>query len=895
MLKEGEEGEVEGEVEGEKRKKVGHYVLGSCLGEGSFAKVRVGTHILSREKVAVKVVSKRLIVRREAARRNFRREALLLQHVRHPHVVRLLEAMETAHSYYLVFELASQGNLLAYLTARKCLKEGEARRFMRQIVSAVDHLHRSSIVHRDLKLENCLLSATWDIKIIDFGLSALCQRESGLHTQCGSPAYAAPEIFGNRRYGPAVDLWSIGVCLYAMVVGRLPFLPHPPTNLPQLHALILKGPVIPVFLSTGLQQLLSGLLEVQESRRLSITDTLNQSWLTCQHSQPIARFPPVSQAPPPDVDTDVVRYMSGVFRFSQSDVIHSVTERKLNAASATYHLLKRHMEGERNAAAVAAADGEGPPRKEEGRERGGGVGGVEWSGGGEEAAARRSVVSEYGMGAGAGMGSGECGGQTTGRFTVSEYGGGREGAEGGSCGVGGGGGGSGGGVGRRVLVSEYVRPLAPCSDGQSGCPVLRSHVLSSHLHSPAAASASSASGERGGEAGRRMGKGGEGVRDYKQCILYLKEARHAAFALGARSLLPHLLHHPPPPSSQHLTTASSSSPRLPFLHRPPPPPPPHHPHYPTVHGGGSTEGHQCHHQQGSGVGGQGGQEVKLNVLGRPALLERGGKGAGAGVGDKGDNSISYPSSALALASQSHLSLSSQDGGGGGGGGARPPPPPPNTAQGMRMTTAGAQHPTSSEPGSSRPCSPGSGVSQWSLSDPWGPDTWRTGLQPRLPLAGHAHGHDRDGGGRKSRGVAYVAPLTSPKALTTREGAAAAKEAASGPSTRQNNYFLVRQLTADLNRRRVAATAGSNNSSSNKKVTTTPHPAPALPAPRRQPPPSQPPPPQHSADSGSVDRMVSPVSSVGGGEAGGYGGDSTLDTERFLTPVIRVTITSTAKH
>ncbi|PVD28237.1 hypothetical protein C0Q70_10824 [Pomacea canaliculata] len=142
--------------------------------------------------------------------------------------------METPNSYYLVLELAEKGHLQAYITDRKCLEEEEARRFMRQIVSAVDHLHQSGIVHRDLKLENFLLNSALDIKIVDFGLSSLCQRQNSLNTQCGSPAYAAPEIFSNRRYGASVDMWSLGVCLYAMVIGRLPFLSEHQDNLAQL-------------------------------------------------------------------------------------------------------------------------------------------------------------------------------------------------------------------------------------------------------------------------------------------------------------------------------------------------------------------------------------------------------------------------------------------------------------------------------------------------------------------------------------------------------------------------------------------------------------------------------------------------------------------------------------
>ncbi|KAI8772841.1 serine/threonine-protein kinase HSL1, partial [Biomphalaria glabrata] len=237
-------------LQSSKCKKVGQYLLGPTLGEGSYGKIHLATHLISKQQVAMKVVAKKTLVQREVARRHFRREALLLQQVSHPNVVRLYEAMETSNSYYLVFELATGGCILDLITQRGCLQEEESRHYMRQIASSVDHLHRTNIVHRDIKLENLLLDGNNNIKLVDFGLSAVCHdTDHHLSTLCGSPVYAAPELFAGRKYGKGVDLWGIGVCFFAMLTGKLPFLPDDKTSLPQLYSLILKGVTMPVFVS----------------------------------------------------------------------------------------------------------------------------------------------------------------------------------------------------------------------------------------------------------------------------------------------------------------------------------------------------------------------------------------------------------------------------------------------------------------------------------------------------------------------------------------------------------------------------------------------------------------------------------------------------------------------
>lgn len=212
-------------------KRVGNYLIGSRkLGEGSFAKVREGLHVLTGEKVAIKVIDKKRAKKDTYVTKNLRREGQIQQMIRHPNITQLLDILETENSYYLVMELCPGGNLMHKIYEKKRLDEAEARRYIRQLISAVEHLHRAGVVHRDLKIENLLLDEDNNIKLIDFGLSncaGILGYSDPFSTQCGSPAYAAPELLARKKYGPKIDVWSIGVNMYAMLTGTLPFTVEP--------------------------------------------------------------------------------------------------------------------------------------------------------------------------------------------------------------------------------------------------------------------------------------------------------------------------------------------------------------------------------------------------------------------------------------------------------------------------------------------------------------------------------------------------------------------------------------------------------------------------------------------------------------------------------------------
>uniref|UniRef100_A0A8C4VJ22 non-specific serine/threonine protein kinase n=1 Tax=Gopherus evgoodei TaxID=1825980 RepID=A0A8C4VJ22_9SAUR len=201
---------------------IGNYRLLKTIGKGNFAKVKLARHVLTGREVAVKIIDKTQL--NPTSLQKLFREVRIMKILNHPSIVKLFEVIETEKTLYLVMEYASGGEVFDYLVAHGRMKEKEARAKFRQIVSAVQYCHQKYIVHRDLKAENLLLDADMNIKIADFGFSNEFTVGNKLDTFCGSPPYAAPELFQGKKYdGPEVDVWSLGVILYTLVSGSLPF------------------------------------------------------------------------------------------------------------------------------------------------------------------------------------------------------------------------------------------------------------------------------------------------------------------------------------------------------------------------------------------------------------------------------------------------------------------------------------------------------------------------------------------------------------------------------------------------------------------------------------------------------------------------------------------------
>ncbi|NXM42160.1 HUNK kinase, partial [Gymnorhina tibicen] len=342
-------------------KRVGNYLIGRKLGEGSFAKVREGLHVLTGEKVAVKVIDKKRAKKDTYVTKNLRREGQIQQMIRHPNIAQLLDILETENSYYLVMELCPGGNLMHKIYEKKRLEEHEARKYIRQLILAVEHLHRAGVVHRDLKIENLLLDEDNNIKLIDFGLSncaGILGYSDPFSTQCGSPAYAAPELLARKKYGPKIDVWSIGVNMYAMLTGTLPFTVEP-FSLRALYQKMVDKEMnpFPTQLSSAAINFLRSLLEPDPAKRPNIQQALANRWLNENYP---GRAPPNVTYPNrihlEDLSQSVLLHMTEKLGYKNSDVINTVLSNRASHTLAIYFLLNKKLE--RYLASLRKAEGQ---------------------------------------------------------------------------------------------------------------------------------------------------------------------------------------------------------------------------------------------------------------------------------------------------------------------------------------------------------------------------------------------------------------------------------------------------------------------------------------------------------------------------------------------------------
>jgi len=255
---------------------IGKYRLLKTIGKGNFAKVKLAKHIPTGKEVAIKIIDKTQL--NPGSLQKLFREVRIMKTLDHPNIVKLFQVIETEKTLYLVMEYASGGEVFDYLVLHGRMKEKEARAKFRQIVSAVQYCHQKKIIHRDLKAENLLLDSEMNIKIADFGFSNEFIPGNKLDTFCGSPPYAAPELFQGKKYdGPEVDVWSLGVILYTLVSGSLPF---DGSTLRELRERVLRGKYrIPFYMSTDCENLLKKFLVLNPARRASLevsTSTTSQ-------------------------------------------------------------------------------------------------------------------------------------------------------------------------------------------------------------------------------------------------------------------------------------------------------------------------------------------------------------------------------------------------------------------------------------------------------------------------------------------------------------------------------------------------------------------------------------------------------------------------------------------
>ncbi|XP_063255508.1 MAP/microtubule affinity-regulating kinase 3 isoform X10 [Prinia subflava] len=296
---------------------IGNYRLLKTIGKGNFAKVKLARHILTG--------------------RELFREVRIMKILNHPNIVKLFEVIETEKTLYLIMEYASGGEVFDYLVAHGRMKEKEARAKFRQIVSAVQYCHQKHIVHRDLKAENLLLDADMNIKIADFGFSNEFTVGNKLDTFCGSPPYAAPELFQGKKYdGPEVDVWSLGVILYTLVSGSLPF---DGQNLKELRERVLRGKYrIPFYMSTDCENLLKRFLVLNPTKRGTLEQIMKDRWINAGHEED--ELKPFVEPELDISDQKRIDIMVGM-GYSQEEIQESLSKMKYDEITATYLLLGR--------------------------------------------------------------------------------------------------------------------------------------------------------------------------------------------------------------------------------------------------------------------------------------------------------------------------------------------------------------------------------------------------------------------------------------------------------------------------------------------------------------------------------------------------------------------------
>ena len=328
----------------EKNKKIGDYLLLSTIGRGTFSKVKLGLHLPTKQKVAIKILDKEKI-NDEADIERIRREIHILSILRHPNIVQLYETITSDNTIYIIMEYIEGKDLFQYIYSMQHLTEYKSSQLFRQLISCLEYIHKLGIVHRDIKPENILLNKNKKIlKLVDFGLSNTYEKDELIKTACGSPCYAAPEMISGKDYeGFYSDLWSCGVVLYCMLVGRLPFDDEDIKKL--YHNIKLANYVMPNFLSNYAQDILRRILVTNPKRRIKLDELKRHPFMLLSEKTPMYKGIMVDNDEIP-VEHDIVQQMKEKYFNSEEDysincdiIVGNIKNNLHNKITTIYYLL----------------------------------------------------------------------------------------------------------------------------------------------------------------------------------------------------------------------------------------------------------------------------------------------------------------------------------------------------------------------------------------------------------------------------------------------------------------------------------------------------------------------------------------------------------------------------
>eukprot|EP01156_Anaeramoeba_ignava_P002165 Anaeramoba_ignava/a217728_118.p2 GENE.a217728_118~~a217728_118.p2 ORF type:complete len:525 (-),score=175.77 a217728_118:2237-3811(-) len=329
-------------------KQIENYLILGRIGEGMFAKVKLGIHIPSNTQVAIKIIDKASYSFSQQAIIRLQNELRAISLVDHPNIAKFYEMINTKKHIYIIMEYLQNGELFDFINENGPVSEERGCAFLKQILGAVKHCHDFGIIHRDIKPENLLLDLRFNLKLIDFGLSTFLQKKNSLcKTSCGSPSYSAPEVIHGHKYqGKKADIWSIGIVLYALLCGSLPF---GGSTTREICDCILRGKFsVPAYLSDSAQDLLQHMIDPNPKTRYSLEKILRHDWLSKNSTEINTQnsFTSFRYIATHDLDSSLTAQMQ-TLGFSVENLHKSFASHTHTKETATYRLLLEKKEREK--------------------------------------------------------------------------------------------------------------------------------------------------------------------------------------------------------------------------------------------------------------------------------------------------------------------------------------------------------------------------------------------------------------------------------------------------------------------------------------------------------------------------------------------------------------------